>query len=132
LKVHHGPPRRARHHHEAWATGAAGCWTIDTMTPANPAARTWTMLRQTRHAPPGYASSAGSRRSTYRAALEQAEQMFAAAVQVSVATRPLQVFYGLSQGGRAVTAAATVGRWVWSPCHARTLTGSTFAMGSTK
>ena len=73
----------------------------------NAAARTWTLLRETRHAPPGYASSA-ARRSTYQASLEQAEQMFAAAAQVGVATRPLQVFYGLSQGGRAVAAAARV------------------------
>ena len=40
-------------------------------------------------------------------ALEQAEQMFHAAATVGVATRPLQVFYGLSQAGRAIAAAAS-------------------------
>jgi hypothetical protein len=40
-------------------------------------------------------------------ALEQAEQMFRAAATVGVATRPLQVFYGLSQAGRAIAAAAS-------------------------
>jgi len=38
--------------------------------------------------------------------LEQAEQMFRAASGVGTATRPLQVFYGLSQAGRAIAAAA--------------------------
>ena len=39
-------------------------------------------------------------------ALEQAEQMFRAAAGTGVATRPLLVFYGLSQAGRAIAAAA--------------------------
>ena len=33
--------------------------------------------------------------------------MFRAAITVGVATRPLQVFYGLSQAGRAIAAANT-------------------------
>jgi hypothetical protein len=40
-------------------------------------------------------------------ALEQAEQMFRAAVSVGPATRPLLVFYGLNQAGRAIAAAAS-------------------------
>lgn len=65
----------------------------------------WERLRASRWAPPGRASS-GSRRKTYTAALEQTEQMFRAAAVVGPATRPLQVFYGLSQAGRAIAAAA--------------------------
>lgn len=45
-------------------------------------------------------------RRTHVFALEQAEQMFRAAAGTGVATRPLLVFYGLSQAGRAITAAA--------------------------
>jgi YaaC-like Protein len=65
----------------------------------------WERLRASRWNPPGKANS-GSRRKTYAAALEQAEQMFRAAAVVGPATRPLQAFYGLSQAGRAIAAAA--------------------------
>ncbi|MGW1916959.1 YaaC family protein [Streptomyces sp. NPDC002076] len=67
--------------------------------------RAWEWLRASRSEPPGRASS-GARRKTYATALEQAGQMFKAAAAVGPATRPLQVFYGLSQAGRAVAAAA--------------------------
>ncbi|MFI1259259.1 YaaC family protein [Streptomyces netropsis] len=65
----------------------------------------WERLRASRWEPPGRAGG-GSRRKTFASALEQAEQMFRAAVVVGPSTRPLQVFYGLSQAGRAIAAAA--------------------------
>lgn len=65
----------------------------------------WEKLRASRANPPARANT-GSRRKTYSAALEQTEQMFRAAAAVGPATRPLQVFYGLSQAGRAIAAAA--------------------------
>ncbi|MFI6689185.1 YaaC family protein [Streptomyces sp. NPDC050485] len=65
----------------------------------------WEWLRASRSEPPGRANS-GSRRKTYATALEQAWQMFQAAAAVGPATRPLHVFYGLSQAGRAIAAAA--------------------------
>jgi hypothetical protein len=65
----------------------------------------WERLRASRSRPPGRAST-GARRKTYAAALEQAGQMFRAAAVVDPATRPLQVFYGLSQAGRAIAAAS--------------------------
>lgn len=64
----------------------------------------WAALRSTRAEPP--AGIKGGRRKTYVAALEQAQQMFTAAANVGVATRPLLLFYALSQGGRAIAAAA--------------------------
>ena len=67
----------------------------------------WENLRGTRWSPPAAASGDPARRRTYVFALEQAEQMFRAAATVGVATRPLQVFYGLSQAGRAIAAAAS-------------------------
>ncbi|MFJ4696477.1 YaaC family protein [Streptomyces sp. NPDC088766] len=69
------------------------------------AAQAWERLRASRWNPPGRADT-GSRRKTYAAALEQAEQTFQAAATVGTATRPMQVFYGLSQAGRAIAAAA--------------------------
>ncbi|MEU0698140.1 hypothetical protein ABZ349_29750 [Streptomyces niveus] len=48
-----------------------------------------------------------ARAKTYSTALEQAQQMFRAAEVVGPQTRPLLVFYGLSQAGRAIAAAAT-------------------------
>ncbi|WP_431924206.1 YaaC family protein [Micromonospora wenchangensis] len=64
----------------------------------------WAALRSTRAEAP--AGIRGGRRKTYVAALEQAQQMFTAAANVGIATRPLLLFYGLSQGGRAIAAAA--------------------------
>lgn len=65
----------------------------------------WQVLRTLRHAPPGRADS-GHRRDTFNAALEQAEQLFAAADAVGTASRPILVFYGVSQLGRAIAAAS--------------------------
>src|SRR5882762_9883298 len=67
----------------------------------------WESLRATRWDPPGGASSSPDRRRTYVTALEQAEQMFRAAATAGTETRPLHVFYGLSQAGRAIAAAAS-------------------------
>jgi len=66
----------------------------------------WSQLRASRSDPPAPAATDGLRRRTYVSALEQAEQMFRAAVTVGPATRPLLVFYGLSQAGRAIAAAS--------------------------
>jgi hypothetical protein len=68
---------------------------------------TWEWLRSTRSDPPAAATASSDRRETYTFALEQAEQMFRAAAVVGPATRPLLIFYGLSQAGRAIAAAAT-------------------------
>ncbi|WP_338704050.1 YaaC family protein (plasmid) [Streptomyces sp. Q6] len=65
----------------------------------------WERLRASRSDRPGRASS-GARAKTYTTALEQAQQMFKAAEVVGPQTRPLLVFYGLSQAGRAIAAAA--------------------------
>lgn len=67
----------------------------------------WEGLRATRWNPPAAVTASEDRRATYVFALEQAEQMFRAAVTVGPATRPLLVFYGLSQAGRAIAAAAS-------------------------
>ncbi|MEU1502771.1 YaaC family protein [Streptomyces sp. NPDC005732] len=66
----------------------------------------WERLRASRSDPPARATT-GFRRKTYSAALEQAQQLFQAAAAVGPATRPIQVFYGLSQAGRAIAAAAS-------------------------
>jgi hypothetical protein len=69
----------------------------------------WTELRATRWDPPGAAAVSADRRRTYMFALGQAEQMFRTAAVVGQATRPLLVFYGLNQAGRAIAAAASEG-----------------------
>jgi hypothetical protein len=43
----------------------------------------------------------------FGAALEQSQQLFEAAERVTFASRPLLLFYGLSQAGRAIAAAST-------------------------
>jgi YaaC-like Protein len=88
----------------------------------------WAALRATRWDPPPAARAKADRTRTYVFALEQAEQMFAAALNVGQATRPVLAYYGLNQAGRAVAAAAS-GRkddtWRLSGhgIHAKNLTG---------
>lgn len=67
--------------------------------------QSWRALRRRRANPPRMASS-GLRQKTFRAALEQAEQQLRAAAVIGYDSRPLNLFYGLSQGGRALAAAS--------------------------
>jgi hypothetical protein len=65
------------------------------------------MIRTLRASPPGRAQR-GDRKSTFNASLEQSEQLFEAAANVGVASRPILIFYGLSQAARAIAAASSV------------------------
>jgi hypothetical protein len=70
-------------------------------------------LRALRYDPPGYAKQ-GARRTTFQSALEQCEQFLAAARESGYATRPVQLFYALSQAGRAIVAASPrIGNQDW-------------------
>jgi hypothetical protein len=70
-------------------------------------------LRGLRYDPPGYAKR-GARRTTFQSALEQCEQFQTAARSAGYATRPVQLFYALSQAGRAiVTASPRIGNQAW-------------------
>ncbi len=74
----------------------------------------WADLRATRSEPPGRSSGHRDRRRVYLASLEQSEQLFKAASAIGLASRPLLAFYGLSQAGRAIAAAASAldnGHW---------------------
>ncbi|WP_374238161.1 YaaC family protein [Actinoplanes sp. DH11] len=73
----------------------------------------WLNLRSLRYQPPAYATS-GGRRSMFRASLEQCEQFLAAAESSGYATRPVHLFYALSQGSRALVAASPrIGNQQW-------------------
>lgn len=63
----------------------------------------WRRIRSLRSHPPSRVNA--DRRSTYAAALEQAEQQFDAAAQVATESRAINLFYGLSQAGRAIACA---------------------------
>ena len=65
----------------------------------------WRRLRSLRAKPPALVDQ--TRTALFSAALEQAEQQFVAASAVGVQSRPLNLFYGLSQAGRALAAAWT-------------------------
>lgn len=67
--------------------------------------RCWQRLRWLRANPPGYASKTRERRKTFATALEQAEQLVRSAAALGPETRPINLFYGISQGTRAVVAA---------------------------
>lgn len=68
-------------------------------------------LRATRSRPELGAPASPARRKVFATALEQFEQLMAAAAAVGPAARPLPLFYALSQAGRAVAAARLVNRW---------------------
>lgn len=65
----------------------------------------WRALRSRRAAPPP-AAARGHRAETFRSSLEQAEQQFRAASNTGYESRALNLFYGLSQAGRAIAAAS--------------------------
>jgi hypothetical protein len=90
---------------------------------------TWRDLRSLRHDPPGFANGngRGTRRGTFQAALEQCEQFIKAAGGADYATRPLQLFYAMSQGTRAVVAASPRIGQNW-PVHGHGLSAATEAL----
>lgn len=71
---------------------------------ARDSSQSWRSLRRRRAKPP--IDSPAARAATFQSALEQAEQQFRAATVVDYDSRPLNLFYGLSQAGRAIAAAA--------------------------
>jgi len=68
-------------------------------------------IRATRASPPGYASADRQRRQVYSAALAQFDELIEAAAAVGPASRPLPLFYALSQAGRAIAAAHVQEPW---------------------
>lgn len=70
------------------------------------APESWRSLRRRRANPPVAAGSSQTRADTFRSALEQAEQQFRAAAFVDYDSRALNLYYGPSQAGRAIAAAA--------------------------
>jgi hypothetical protein len=67
-------------------------------------------IRASRAEPPGLAQEE-QRRAVYGPALSQFEELMGAADAASAQTRPLALFYALSQGGRAIAAARLQGDW---------------------
>jgi YaaC-like Protein len=74
--------------------------------------QTWRALRSLRYDPPCYAGS-GARRRVFGSALEQSEQLLRGSSNVGYESRPLLLFYGLSQAARAISAAAPVAGDKW-------------------
>jgi len=67
-------------------------------------------VRASRARPPGRAGE-DPRRHTYGAALQQFDELLAAAATAGHASRPVSLFYALSQAGRAIAAAHGAERW---------------------
>lgn len=68
-------------------------------------------IRASRSSPPRRASDDSERRRVYGAALAQFDELMAAAHAVGPASRPLPLFYALSQAGRAIAAAHSSDPW---------------------
>lgn len=66
----------------------------------------WRELRGMRASNPASIKAGSERSRVFNASLEQAEQFFKAAQVMGYETRPVVLFYGLSQLGRAIAAAA--------------------------
>jgi hypothetical protein len=62
-------------------------------------------LRATRASPPGLVPSDDTRRAIFAAAIQQAEDLFAAAGAIGPFGRPIPLYYAMSQAGRAMVAA---------------------------
>lgn len=74
----------------------------------NAAAESWRSIRSMRAQPPAALQQTlrGDRLRVFQSALEQAQQQFGAAALVGYESRPLNLFYGLAQAGRAIAAAS--------------------------
>ena len=71
------------------------------------AGESWRSVRRRRADPPAIAGEFEDHKEVFQAALAQAEELWEAAAAVGPASRPLPLFYCLSQAGRAVCAAWT-------------------------
>jgi hypothetical protein len=91
----HGPLAGGERLNQNWADAGA---------PSR--ATVWRNIRAFRYQGAGRAKK-GTRKAVFTSALEQAEQLFDAADIVGYAARPILLFYGLSQAGRAIAAAST-------------------------
>lgn len=67
----------------------------------------WRDIRRLRAEPPGLAGKDRGRQRVFAAALQQAEELHQASAHSGFSSRPLPLFYALSQAGRAITAAGT-------------------------
>jgi YaaC-like Protein len=67
----------------------------------------WRRVRRRRAEPPALAGQAEDRKQVFQSALSQAEELWDAAAVAGPASRPLPLFYCISQAGRAVCAAWT-------------------------
>lgn len=77
-------------------------------------AESWRTIRSLRADPPArirdVLDGEKSRRTTFQMSLEQAQQQFRAASAIGYESRPLNLYYGIAQAGRALAAAsATLG-----------------------
>jgi hypothetical protein len=71
-------------------------------------------IRALRAAPPGRAERSGKRRGVFGSALQQSEELASAASAVGNSSKPLLLFYAMSQAGRAINAAWSDGQ-PWQP-----------------
>lgn len=74
--------------------------------------QTWAEIRALRADPPGRAKK-GPRRTVFGAALQQAEELFRSSELLGASTRPINIFYGLSQATRAIASAGIADRNAW-------------------
>ena len=68
-------------------------------------------IRASRATPPGKAAADDQRRLTYGAALSQFDELMTTSANASPRSRPLPLFYAISQAGRAITAARAETQW---------------------
>ncbi len=75
------------------------------------ATRIWSRIRELRAVRPGRAADDDERAAVFGAALQQFEELMAAASSVGYAARPLPLFYAISQAGRAIASAHAGDPW---------------------
>lgn len=92
----------------------------------------WREIRALRAAPPLLAEDP-PRRAVFNAALQQSEELFDAAQAVGPPAKPLPLFYGLSQAGRAIAAAQNLHETAWKITgHGLSVSGNAHDVRDTK
>lgn len=93
---------------------------------ANTASEAWRTIRSHRAAPSERLAQrlSGQRKKVFHMALDQAQQQLSASAAIGYESRPLNLFYGITQAGRALSAASKDLGYFNAPPERRTWLGT--------
>jgi hypothetical protein len=86
---------------------------VDSEAERRTPSQVWAPIRELRADARAVVGRNAAQQKVFGAALQQAEELFAAAGSIGYASKPLPLFYGLSQAGRAIAAALEAPQRRW-------------------